>query len=326
MFRRILAVVVMLWLLLMSASLGCSQDDKLAIFTGGESGTYYPLGQALARIIDSEVKDMEASAVSSEGSVSNARAISAEEAGLALIQNDIADYAYKGSQMFSGSPAGNIRGIAAWYPETIQFVVLKESGIMSIGELAGKRVGVGAPGSGTAVEALAILGMAGINKQNSDIQYLDFKEVAAALQNGSIDAGVVTAGLPTPAITELSGAREVYILEIPDGIYDSIKELHPFFVRQSVSAGTYNGLGQDISTLGVMAMLVTRESLPEETVYNITKAIFENLEILVDAHPRAGDINLDTALEGISIPLHPGAERYYRELGVLEAGGWRLVF
>jgi len=177
---------------------------------------------------------------------------------------------------------------------------------------------VGAPGSGTMVEALAILDAAGINHQNAIIQELDFKEVAVALQDKTIEAGCIVAGIPTLAIVDVADSREVYILEISDDIYDAIKKQHPFFVRRVIPSGTYNGLDKDVRTVAVMAMLVTRADLPEDTVYNITRAMFENLDILTATHIRANDIMLDTALEGMTIPLHPGAQRYYREMGIIE--------
>lgn len=322
-----LGIMMVIVLLLSSALvgssiLGCStiptKVERLSIFTGGTSGTYYPLGEALSNIINSKVAGVEASAVSSEGSVANARKIAEKEADLALIQNDIAEYAYKGNEMFAGSPVSNIRGIASWYPEIIQFVTLKEFDIETISDLKGKRVAVGAPGSGTMVEALAILGVAGINHQNATILDLDFKEVAVALQDKTIEAGCIVAGIPTSAVIDVANSQKVYILEITDDIYYAIKKQHPFFVRQLIPSGTYKGLDKDIKTVAVMAMLVARADLSEDIVYNITKAMFENLDTLVATHTRAKDINLNTALEGMSIPLHPGAQRYYKEKGLVK--------
>lgn len=302
--------------------MGCStapvKVESVSIYTGSISGTYYPLGEALANIINSKVNGVQSSAVSSGGSVANAGEIAKKEAELALIQNDIADYAYNGTEMFAGNRVDNIRAIAAWYPETIQFVTLKEFGIKAISDVKGLRVGVGAPGSGTMVEALAILDKAGINRQNTTIRDLDFKEVAIALQDKTIEAGCIVAGIPTPAIVDVANARDVYILEITDDIYNSINKQHPFFVQQLVPSGTYKGLDKAIKTVAVKAMLVTRADMPDDIVYNITKAMFENLDILAAAHPRARDINLNTALDGMSIPLHPGALKYYKEKGQIK--------
>jgi uncharacterized protein len=290
---------------------------KILIYTGATSGTFYPLGEALAKIINSKVAGVEASAASSGGSVDNARAIAARNAGLALMQNDIADYAYKGSEMFAGSLVSNIRGIASWYSDTVQFITLKESGIKAVGDLKGKRVAVGAAGSGTKVDATAILNAAGINAQNTTILDRDFTEVAASLQDKTIDAGCIVAGTPTQAVADLAASREIYILAISDDMYNTLKQQYPFFTRQMIPSGTYKGLDTDIQTVGVLSMLVTRMEIPEDTVYNITRAMFENLDVLIAAHVRARDIHLNTALEGMIIPLHPGAQKYYQEKGLV---------
>jgi uncharacterized protein len=291
--------------------------EKLSVYTGGTSGTYYPLGQALAGLINSKLDGIEASAVASGGSVDNAGKIAIGEAGLALIQNDIADYAYRGSQMFAGNPVGNLRGIAAWYPETVQFVTLKEFNIQAISDLKGRRVAVGAPGSGVKVEAMAVLGAAGITPQNTTILEMDFKEVAQALLDKTIEAGCIVAGFPTPAVSQIAGSREIYILEITGDIYNTLHEQFPFFIRQAIPPGVYNGLDGEIQTVAVLSMLGTRAEIPEETVYNITRAMFENLDVLAAAHVRAGDIHLNTALAGMTVPLHPGTQKYYRKQGLI---------
>lgn len=323
-YRGIITVTVLVFTLaLVGLSIsGCStaavKVEKISIFTGGIAGTYYPLGEALASIINSKVAGVEASVISSGGSVDNARAIAVKDAGLALIQNDIADYAYKGNEMFTGNTVSQIRGIASWYPETIQFVTLKDSGIKTISDLKGKTVAVGAPGSGTRVETLTILDAAGINPQNTTTLDLDFKEVVASLQDKTIDAGCIVAGIPTSAVIDVANSQEIYILETTDDSYNTLKKQYPFFTRQLIPSGTYRGLNKDIQTVAVLSILVTRAEIPENTVYNITRAMFENLATLVAKHTRARDINLNTALEGMTIPLHPGAQKYYKEKGFIK--------
>ncbi len=298
---------------------GCTAKvERISVFTGGTSGTYYPLGEALVGIINSKVEGVESSVVSSGGSVDNARAIAAKQAGLALIQNDIADYAYNGSEMFAGNPAVSIRGIASWYPETIQFVTLKESGIKTIGDLKGKIVAVGAPGSGARVEAMAILDADGVNPQNTAVLDLDYKEAVASLKDKTIDAACIVAGIPTSAVIEAASFADIYILETLEDAYNKLKKQHPFFIRQLIPGGTYRGLDRDIQTTAVLSMLVTREDISDNTVYKITGAMFENLDTLTAAHVRAKDININFALEGMTVPLHPGAVRYYKEKGLIE--------
>jgi uncharacterized protein len=317
----IIMVLLLTSALVVLSGISCSSTpaigEKLPVYTGGTSGTYYPLGQALAGLINGKVEGVEASAVSSGGSVDNAGKIATGEAGLALIQNDIADYAYHGAQMFAGSPVNNIRGIASWYPETVQFVTLKEFNIKAIGDLKGRRVAVGAPGSGVKVEAMAILDAAGITPQNTNILEMDFKEVAQALLDKTIEAGCIVAGFPTPAVSQIAGSREIYILEITGDIYNTLREQCPFFIRQAIPAGAYNGLDQEIQTVAVLSMLVTRAEIQEVTIYHITRAMFENLDVLAAAHVRGGDIHLNTAMAGMTVPLHPGALRYYREQGLI---------
>ncbi len=326
--RRSLVFLVLLSAIVI---LGCAQEKPakttptattptvyhLTILTGGAAGTYYPIGGAMANIINKYVDGVEATAVTSGASVANARKLGSGEAELALLQNDIAYYAYNGVEMFKDNPIKNIRGIATLYPEVIQIVTLKDKGIKTIYDLKGKKVAVGAPGSGTAVDALQILEAAGINESNTHFEYLNFKEVADALKDGTIDAGFIVAGVPTSAVMELASVRDVYIVEVPDEIYEKLKEKYPFYTQYTIPAGTYKGLDKDVKSVAVMAMLATRDDIPEDVIYNVTKAIFEHTDELVEAHQRAKDITLETALDGMSIPLHPGAEKFYKEKGLI---------
>lgn len=294
------------------------QVYHLTILTGGSAGTYYPIGGAIANVINKYVDGVEATAVTSGASVANARQLGEKKAEIAFMQNDIAYYAYNGIEMFEGNPIKSLRGIATLYPEVIQIVTLKDKGIKTVYDLKGKKVAVGAPGSGTAVNALQILEAAGINESNTQFEYLNFKEVADALKDGTIDAGFIVAGVPTSAVMELASVRDVYIVEVPDEIYEKLKEKYPFYVQYTIPAGTYKGLDSDVKSVAVKATLVTRDDIPEDVIYKVTKAIFEHTDELVKAHQRAKDIKLETALDGMSIPLHPGAEKYYKEMGIIE--------
>jgi TRAP transporter TAXI family solute receptor len=309
----VLAGLLLIITLIVTAT-GCAVEPvALTMVTGGSAGTYYPIGTAIAGIITDNVDNAAATAITSDGSVANAKSLANKEAELALIENSIAYYAQTGTMMFEGEPVTDIRGIAALYPEMVQIVSLKEYGITSLNELEGKRVGVGAPGSGTAVHALAILEAAGLDETNVDIQYLNFAECAAGLQAGTLDAAFVVAGIPTAAITDLASAEGIVIVSVPADIYRQLSSKYPFYVAISLPAGTYTGLDAGVSTTAVMAMLATTADISDDLVYKITEAIFENTDTLVAAHPRGKDITLDSALDGMSIPLHPGAEKYYNE-------------
>ena len=289
---------------------------QLTIVTGGTAGTYYPLGVAMASIITDYIEDVLATAVTSEGSVANARKIGDKQAELALLQNDVAYYAQHGMYMFEKKVVKDISGIATLYPEIVQIVTLEEYGITSLSDLKGKKVGVGAPGSGTAVNILQIFEAAGLDETNIFIQYLDFEECASALKNKTIDAGCIVAGTPTSAVVDVASVRDIAIVEVPNEIYDRLKDDCPFYVPISIPAGTYAGVDEDVNTVAVQAMLATRADLSEDLIYEVTKAIFEHTDILVAAHERGRDITLETALNGMPISLHPGARRYFTEQGL----------
>ncbi len=309
----LLSGLLLLIALVISATGCATKPVKLTMVTGGPAGTYYPIGTAIAGIITDSVDNTEAAAVTSDGSVANAKSLGNKEAELALIENTIAYYAQQGIQMFEECPVEDIRGIATLYPEIVQIVTLKELGITSLNDLEGKKVGVGAPGSGTAVHAMAILEAAGLDETNVDIQYLNFSECAEGLKGGTLDAGFVVAGTPTAAVTDIAAAKDVVIVTVPGDIYDQLSSKYPFYVAVSLPAGTYTGVDADVGTIAVMAMLATTSDVSEDLVYEMTKAIFENTNIIVAAHPRGKDITLESALDGMSIPLHPGAEKYYEE-------------
>ncbi|MFC2059319.1 TAXI family TRAP transporter solute-binding subunit [Chloroflexota bacterium] len=300
-----------------SVNCGPAEPTQLTIATGGTAGTYFPVGRAMAAVITDYAEGIEATAINSGGSIDNAEIIGDKEAELALMQNDVAYYAQQGLRMFEGQPVADIRGIAALYPEIVQIVTLEEYGIESLGDLEGKTVGIGAPGSGTAVNILQILKAVGLDETNVDIQYLDFGECAAALKEKTIHAGCVEAGIPTSAVTDIASAGDISILEIPDDVYSKLKGDYPFYVPITIPAGTYSGMNEDVDSVAVLAMLVTSADVPEDVIYKATRAIFEHTSVLVAEHERAGDITLETALDGLSVPLHPGAKKYFEEQGLV---------
>jgi TRAP transporter TAXI family solute receptor len=289
----------------------------LKIWTGGTGGVYYPLGVKLSELLNKYASDVVTASVSTSGaSVANMRALAAGDANLVFVQNDIAYYAYKGIYMFNGSKVDIVRGVAVLYPEVVQIVVRADSGIKSIYDLRGKRVAVGAAGSGTAVEAELILRAAGLWATITP-QYMDFATAASALKLGQVDAAFVVAGIPTSAVLELSATVPVNLVEVPDEVLSKLVEQgYRFFTRYTVPAGTYTGMTSDVRTVAVMAMLAVRADVPDQVVYTVLKVMFDRLSELREAHARAKDIELARALEGMPIPLHPGAIRFYQERGI----------
>ncbi|MCX8208583.1 MAG: TAXI family TRAP transporter solute-binding subunit [Sulfolobales archaeon] len=289
----------------------------LNIWTGGTGGVYYPLGVKLSEMLNKYAGDVISSSVSTSGaSVANMRALAAGDANLVFVQNDIAYYAYRGVYMFEGSRVGVVRGIAVLYPEVVQIVVRADSGIKSIYDLEGKRVAIGAAGSGTAVEAELILRAAGLWDKIA-AQNLDFVAAAESIKLGLVDAAFVVAGIPTSAVLSLAAAVPVNLVEVPDEVLNKLVEQgYRFFIRYAVPANTYTGMTSDVRTLAVKAMLAVRADVPDHVVYNVLKVMFERISELREAHARARDIELARALEGMPIPLHPGAIRFYQEKGI----------
>ncbi|MCX8184655.1 MAG: TAXI family TRAP transporter solute-binding subunit [Sulfolobales archaeon] len=289
----------------------------LNIWTGGTGGVYYPLGVKLSEMLNKYAGDVISSSVSTSGaSVANMRALSAGDAHLVFVQNDIAYYAFRGIYMFEGSKVEVARGVAVLYPEIVQIVVRADSGIKSIYDLEGKRVAIGAAGSGTAVEAELILRAAGLWGKIA-IQNLDFSAAAESIKLGLVDAAFVVAGIPTSAVLSLAATVPVNLVEVPDDILNKLTEQgYRFFIRYTVPANTYTGMTSNVRTLAVKAMLAVRADVPESVVYNILKVMFERISELREAHARARDIELARALEGMPISLHPGAIRFYQEKGI----------
>jgi uncharacterized protein len=305
------------FMLLLSFSMilaACKAKTQLSIVTGGTGGTYYPLGGSIAEII-SKNTDAQATAQSSGASAENMETLKKGEADIAFTQTDIATYATEGKLMFEGNKVDNVQAIGTLYPETIQIVALKESGIQSVEDLKGKTVSVGAPGSGTYANAEQILEIHGMTMNDINARNLAFDESTEGIQDGSIDAAFITAGTPTGAVEGLAAVKEITIVPIAQDKIDALIEKYPYYAKDTVKAGTY-GLESDVDTVAVQAMLVVRNDLDEDLVYDITKAIFENTDKIT--HAKGKLISAETALNGVGIELHPGAAKYFKEKGLLK--------
>jgi len=291
--------------------------SSVIIATGGTSGTYYPLGGGMAQIFMDKA-GINASAQSTGASAENMRLIKNGEVDLAFTQSDIADYASKGTVMFQEDGAiENIKAVASLYNETVQVIVAKDSPIKSIADLKGKRVSVGAPGSGTEANAMQLLEVYGLTFDDlGKVDRLAFGESASFIQDGTLDAAFVTAGTPTSAVNELAATKGVRVIGMDA---DKIAELinkYPYYAEDTIAAGTYAGFDEEVKTVAVKAQLVVRADLDDESVYQMTKALFENLEQLGTVHEKGKHVTLETALQGVSLEVHPGAAKYYDEKGI----------
>jgi hypothetical protein len=307
-----LVLVALAILLVPLAFVDAQQKMFLNIATGGTAGTYYPLGGAMAEIINKNVSEVNATAVSTGASVANINMLATDEVQMIMVQNDVTYYAFTGTEMFKDKKQPNLCGVSTLYYETIQVVTLVNAGIRSLSDLKGKRIAVGAAGSGTEANARQILEAVGITYNDIRPQYLSFAEAANGLRDGNVDVAFLTAGAPTAAVRDVAAQRDVMLVPIPQDVAARIIQKYPFYAVQKLPAGTYPKQDAEIGTLAVKAMLVVSANLPEQTAYNITRAIYTNLDRLALAHAVGRVIKKETAMEGMPIPLHPGAERFLK--------------
>jgi TRAP transporter TAXI family solute receptor len=289
----------------------------VTILTGGTSGVYFPLGNALAKIYN-EHSGANASSQTTGASAENAAKVSQKTAELAFAMADTVADAYNGDGKFEQTGAlDNLRGVSALYTNYMQIVAKKDSGINSIVDLKDKKVAVGAPGSGTEIMANRVLEAAGLSYDDIDEDFLSFKEGVEGIKNNIIDAVFIISGLPNAGVLELATTEEIVIVNVPIGIVEQLQGIYPAFVSANIPGGTYEGIDQDVETAAVKNLLITHADLSEAEVYELTKQFYENLQVLRDTHNAANGIELEKATIGLPIPLHPGAEKYYKEQGVL---------
>ena len=313
--KRMFGVFLVMGLLLAAGTAAAADKTFLSIATGGVAGTYYPLGGGLAQVMNKHVPDVEVTAETGNASAANINLIAGHEVSMALVQNDVSYMAIKGEKPFN-KPVENLRMIASLYPEHVQCITVKGSGIKTLMDIKGKRVSVGAPGSGVAGSLNSIFSVAGIKYSDMNADFLDFANTAERLQDGQLDAGFLLAGYPTAAVMALVAQKDIDLVAFDEETLDKLVQKFPYFTKDVIPTGTYKGVDHDTPTPAVMAILVCDATLADDLVYNITKAIFENLEELKPVHDKAKLIALETALKGASIAVHPGAAKYYKEKGM----------
>ncbi|NLV81568.1 MAG: TAXI family TRAP transporter solute-binding subunit [Synergistaceae bacterium] len=297
-------------------------ESYMSIATGGTAGTYYAVGGALAAAVTKEGK-IKCTAETGNASVANTNLIATKGIEIAFVQNDITYWAVKGQHMFAeGGPLKNVRAVASLYPEHLQMVITKESGIKEFTDLVGKRVGVGAPGSGTEGDVQALFDVAKLDKSYKDLKkadFLDFAGVTDRFKDEQIDAGFVVAGYPTTAIMDLTTTKKnVTLFSFDDAFLKKLNEQYPFFVASTIPANTYEGITNDVKTPAVMAILITHADVSDDDIYNFLTAMYKNLDDVGAAHAKGKEITLEGALDGLTAPLHPGAIKFYKEKGLLK--------
>jgi len=291
-------------------------EEFINILTGGTSGVYYPLGVGLSKIYGNKIPGARTQVQATKASVENLNLLQQGKGEIAFALGDSVKLAWEGNEEAGfKAPLKKLRGIAAIYPNYIQIVASKASGVTSLEGLKGKSISVGAAKSGTELNARAIFAAAGMSyKDLSKTEYLPFAESVELMKNRQLDATLQSAGLGVASLKDLSTSVDIAMVAIPASVASA---LGAPYVATTIPAGTYTGQETDIPTVAVVNFLVTREDLSDETAYQMTKLLFENLPELEAAHKAAQDIKLEDALKGMPVPLHPGAERYYKEKGLL---------
>lgn len=300
-----------------SAPVASNAQEFINVLTGGTSGVYYPVGSALATLYGEKIPNVQAQVQSTKASVENLNLLQQGKGELALALGDSVKFAWEGNaDVGFKEPLAKLRGIAAAYPNFIQIAATADSGIKTLADMKGKSLSVGAPKSGTELNARAILEAAGMSYEDmSKVEYLPFAESVELQKNRQLDATLQSAGIGVASIKDLATNMPTQIVSVP---LEVVEKLGAPFVPGVIPAGTYEGQAEDVPTVAVMNFFVTHEDVSDETAYQMTKLMFENLPTLVAAHKSASAISLETALTGMPIPLHPGAERYYREVGVIK--------
>jgi len=299
--------------LLIAVSGVFAQQIFLTIATGGTAGTYFPLGGALAEIWNKNIPKMNANATATGASAANIAMLAKGEVDVIFVQNDAAYYALNDLEIYKGKGTKDIRGLACLYDETVQLVALQDSGIKSVADLKGKRVSVGAAGSGVELNARQVLEAAGLSYADIKVQYLSFAESASNLKDGNIDAAFNTAGAPTAAIQDLGASKKITIVPIDGEVAKKLMAKYAFYTLTKLPANTYMGMARDVTTVSVKSMLAVSAKLNADLVYKLLETMFANGERLAASHKKGADIQIATATDGMSIPLHPGAEKFYKE-------------
>jgi TRAP transporter TAXI family solute receptor len=292
--------------------------EFISILTGGTSGVYYPLGVALSQIYTKAIPDAKSSVQATKASAENLNLLQAGRGEIAFTLGDALSDAWKGTEEAGfKTPLKKLRGVAGIYSNYIQIVASADSGIKTLADLRGKRVAVGAPKSGTEINARAILKGAGLTyKDLGKVEYLPFGESVELMKNRQIDATLISAGLGVSAIRDLGTSVKMVIVPIPADVVAKVND--PAYIAGVIPANTYEGQTANVATVAIENFLVTHEGVSTDTVYKMTKSLYENLDQMVAAHAAAKAIKREEGPKHMPLPLHPGAEKYYREVGLIK--------
>lgn len=312
--KKILAVVAIALVLVMALA-SCGGATKLTMGTGGTGGTYYAFGAILGQYVEKNA-GVGCVAVSTDGSKANIQGIDAGDYQLGTVQSDVMAYAWNGTNTFAeDGKVDSFRVIGGLYAEAVQIITM-DPNIKSVADLAGKSVSIGAPASGVYFNAIDVLAAVGLTENDIKAQYQSFNDSVESLKDGKIDAAFVVAGAPTPAVVELMTTSDAYLVPIDGDVAAKIMSSCPYYTAYTIPAGTYDGQEADVTTITVKATLIVSADLDEDTVYNVTKAIFDNTEAISAEHAKGAELSIENATSGMTAPFHKGAARYFAEKGV----------
>jgi uncharacterized protein len=299
-------------------SLPAHAAEFINILTGGTSGVYYPLGVSLSQIYGKAMPDAKTSVQATKASAENLNLLQAGRGEIAFTLGDTLSDAWKGdAEAGFKAPLNKLRGVAGIYSNYVQIVASADSGIKTLADLKGKRISVGAPKSGTELNARAIFKASGLDyKDFAKVEYLPFGESVELMKNRQLDATLQSSGLGVASLRDLATALKIVVVPIPAEVVAKVGD--PAYQPGTIPAKTYEGQNEDVATAAIQNFLVSHEGVPAETVYKMTKSMFENLDQMAAAHAAAKAIKKENAIKGMPLPLHPGAEKYYREAGLLK--------
>ncbi|MBQ7956130.1 MAG: TAXI family TRAP transporter solute-binding subunit [Lachnospiraceae bacterium] len=313
--KKLISLALSMVLALSIVACGGGAASKMTMGTGGTSGTYYGYGGVIGQYIKNKA-GIDVVVVSTDGSKANIQGIAAGDYQLGTVQSDVMSYAWDGTRSFeTEGKVDSFRTVAGLYAEAIQLVTMDPE-IKSVADLKGKSVSIGAPGSGVYFNAMDVLSAAGLTEKDINAQYQSFADSADALKDGKIDAAFIVAGAPTPAITELCTTNDAYLVPIDGDVAEKLMASCPFYTVYDIPAGTYEGQTEAVKTVTVKATLIVSASASEEEVYNLTAAIFDNIDAITAENAKGAELSIENATSGMTVPFHAGAAKYFAEKGV----------
>ncbi len=321
-WKIIISILTLIFITVVGVQTAAKNKEKrfVSVATASTGGTYYPIGVGMANIWSTKLKDekIQASGQSSAGSIENIELLREGEAQLAILQGLISSQAYEGESAFEGKRYEDLRTISMLWPNVEHFVLMNNKvKTGTIEDIGGTRFSVGPQASGTEQSTVVMMEGLGLTKKNISPEYLGYSDTVSAMRDGRLDGGSLPAGIPISAVTDMYASNvKASVLEVTDEQLDEINAVSNSWYRYIIPGGTYPRIEEDIETIAQPNLLSTTKEIDEETIYLLTKALYDNLDEMYEVHNSAKDMTLETALDGVSVPLHAGAYKYFKEAGV----------